>query len=261
MGRIWVDGVEGAGIPADDPGVLLGLTVFETMRTYGSRVFRLERHLDRLERSAAELDISPPPRAAIRREITARAEVDSRIRYTLTAGGHRVVDVRPIDVERVRHPMRVATLEWEPPTYLPGAVKHGSRAGWIIAARRLGVDEVILVDRGGRLLEANRSNLFAVRDGIIMTPPLDGRFLAGVTRGALIDGARRAGLELNEVPLQRDAAYDELYLSSTLKQLAPVIQIDGAPGPGAGPLGTALISAFESLVAEEVAQRREDPER
>lgn len=254
--RLLVDGVEGAGIPGDDPGLLLGLTAFETLRCYGRAIFRLGRHVERLVHSAAELEIPCPERAAIAEEIGAVASENARIRYTLTAGGHRVVDVAPHDLGMVGRSMRVATLYWEPPAFLPGAVKHGSRAAWLIAARKLGVDEVVLVDGGGFVLEASRSNVVAVVDGVLVTPPLDGRFLEGVTRGALLDAARQAGLELQEAPLHADTPLDELYLSSTLKELAPVVAWDGRPAPGAGPMGLALHAAFRALVARETGVDR-----
>jgi branched-subunit amino acid aminotransferase/4-amino-4-deoxychorismate lyase len=249
--HIWVDGQPGGLIPADDPGLLYGLTAFETMRCYDRSVFRLEDHLDRLAASAEQLEVPLPPRALVAEEIRTRAEPDSALRYTLTAGGRRILQVEPIDPSRVGAPMRVARVEWEPSPWLPGLVKHGSRAAWIIAARRLGVDEVILVDRQGNLLEANRSNLFGVRDGVIRTPALDGRLLAGVTRGALLDAARQAGLPLREGPMPQDEGYDELYCSSTLKELAPIAEMDGRPGPGGGPVGAALLAAFRRLVANE----------
>jgi branched-subunit amino acid aminotransferase/4-amino-4-deoxychorismate lyase len=193
MKRVLVDGDEAKGIPGDDPGLLLGLTAFETLRTYGTHPFRLEAHLDRLEASAARLDIQVP-RALVEREIQAHLAEDVRIRYTLTAGGHRILDVAPIPQHRIGAPVTVGSVRWDPPEWLPGVVKHGSRAAWIVAARRMGVDEVLLVDAGSNILEANQSNVFAVVGGTLCTPPLDGRFLAGITRGALIEAAHRVTL-------------------------------------------------------------------
>lgn len=253
MTRLFVDGVEGAGIRGDDPGLLLGLTAFETMRTYGRVVFRLEQHLDRLEASARMMDIPLPPRSQMVDEIRGRAEDNARIRYTLTAGGHRVLEVAALDLSKVGASVSVARLDWNPPRWLPGAVKHGSRAAWIIAASRLGVDQVILVDDAGLILEANRSNVFGVVDGIIHTPPLDGRFLSGITRGALIEAAKEADLPLEVAPLPFANPFEELYLSSTTVDLAPVTRVGEGPGPGGGPIGAELLAAFRRLVARETA--------
>jgi branched-chain amino acid aminotransferase len=258
--KLLVDGLPRRGIPADDPGLLLGLTVFETLRTYGRAPFRLEAHLDRLEHSAKMLDIVLPPRSLIAREVTENAAEDARIRFTVTAGGHRILDVAPIDQGRVCAPVSVDHMRWDVPEHLPGAVKHGSRASWIVAARRLGVDEVLLVDRHGHILEANRSNVLAVKSGALLTPPLDGRQLVGVTRGALLEAAEEAGLPMRESPLAADDAYDELYLTSTLKQMAPVVSVRGVRGPGHGPVGRRLLDALLDLIERETGTRPPSPQ-
>ncbi|MEE2786454.1 MAG: aminotransferase class IV [Myxococcota bacterium] len=248
---IWIDGRVGGGIPGDDPGILLGLTVFETLRTYGAVPFRLAAHLDRLHASALALDIALPPRAQIEGEILAACADDVYLRYTLTAGGHRILQRKSIDASGVGRTMRVARMPWENPASLPGAVKHGCRAAWILAARQHGVDEVLLVDPQDQILEANRSSVVAVVDGVLCTPPLDGRQLAGVTREALLDAGRLVGLTIRECSISSRAAFDELYLASTLKELSPVVEIDGVPGPGPGPLGEHLHAAFRELVDRE----------
>lgn len=257
--KLLVDGLPGGGIPADDPGLLLGLTVFETLRTYGQEPFRLEAHLDRLEHSAQMLDIALPTRSLIVREIVENTDDNARIRFTVTAGGHRILDVAPIDQARVCAPVSVDHMRWDVPEHLPGAVKHGSRANWIVAARRLGVDEVLLVDRHGHILEANRSNVLAVADGALLTPPLDGRQLVGVTRGALFEAALDAGLPMRESPLSIDAVYDELYLTSTLKQMAPVVSVRGETAPGHGPVGRRLLNALLDLIERETGTRPPPP--
>jgi len=78
--------------------------------------------------------------------------------------------------------------------------------------------------------------------------------LDGVTRAALLEAGSEAGLVCHEVQLDAYAEYEELYLASTLKELAPVTQLDGAPGPGAGPVGARLHSAFRALVARETSR-------
>lgn len=255
MKRVWVNGVEGAMLDPDDPGVLLGLTVFDTMRTYGQVPFRRAQHLDRLEASAERLGIPLPERALIEHEvgIGVASGHDLSVRYMLTAGGNRVMQVKPIDPARVGGRFRVARMDWTSPDWLPGAVKHGSRAAWEVASRALGVDEVILVDWAGHILEASRSNVVGVVDGVLVTPALDDRFLAGVTRQALLDAASRAGLPMDERPLPYASNFSELYLTSTLKEVAPIVEVDGQPGPGAGPLGQALHEAFRDLVASSMA--------
>ena len=159
--------------------------------------------------------------------------------------------MKPLDRARPGAPVTVARIPWTPTPGLPGSVKHGSRAGWVLASRALGVTEVLLV-HAGRILEANRSNVFAARAGALLTPPADGDCLRGVTRGALIEAGRAAGIQIVEAPLDAAGPFDELYLSSTLKELAPVVAIDGVEGPGGGPIGARLLAAFRSLVRREI---------
>ena len=250
---VWVNGCVGAGVPGDDPGLLFGITAFETLRTYGCVPFRLDEHIERLLESARAMAIEPPSEHNIRKEILSACQHDVYIRFTLTGGGHRIMQRMPIEYGKIGRPVRVAQMLWDPPDSLPGAVKHGCRAAWILAAKRSGVDEMLLVDGAGLILEASRSNVFAVRDGCLWTPPLDGRQLVGVTRGALLEAARDAGITVVEkaVPLASD--YDELYLASTLKELAPVAEIDGQSVHGLGPVGQRLHAAFNALVARETA--------
>lgn len=246
---IWVDGVEDGGIPGDDPGLTRGLNAFDTARTYGDRPFRLPQHLDRLEASAASMELPFPGRALLEAEISRALADDVILRITLTGGGHRVLDVKPIDPSRIGAPVTLARVGWPSMPGLPDTVKHGSRAGWALSAKALGVTEILLV-RGGRVLEANRSSVFAVIGGVIVTPPLTGEQLPGVTRAALLQAGRAAGLPIEEAPLLADADFQELYVSSTLKELAPVSRLDGET-IGGGPLGARLHQAFRALVAEE----------
>ena len=250
MNQVWVDGVVGAGIPGDDPAITVGLSAFETLRTYGTHIFRLEQHLDRLMASCEQMMLDPPSRSELRDEIVLRAGEDTVVRITITGGGRRAIQVYPVDMERVGAPVTVATHRFSPSAALPGTVKHGSRASWMLAARRANATEVLLVD-GPHILEANRSSVVAVVDGVLLTPSLDGRQLASITRGAMLEAARAAGLPMEEVLLTAGVSFSELYLCSTLKELAPVVALDGIPGPGRGPLGSALHQAFRDLVDNE----------
>ena len=246
-----VNGADCGVIPADDPGLLLGLTVFETVRCYDGVPFRMGAHLDRLEASVLAMGMPPLERDRVHGEMMAACRDNWRVRYTITAGGAHILDAAPIDADRVGAPVTAARMEWAHPPGLPGFVKHGSRAGWMLTAERLGVDEVILVAADGGILEANRSSVFAVLDGEVVTPRLGGQILEGVTRGALLEAARQAGLPCREGRVDSAGPFDELYLASTLKELAPVASLDGVEGPGAGGVGRTLHKAFQELVASE----------
>jgi len=246
--------VPNGGVPADDPGLLFGMTVFETFRTYDGIPFRLEQHLQRLVRSAAAMNIALSNLGQIKAQMMALCQGNVSIRYTVTAGGQNILQRAEIGPHIVNRTMRVASYSWVNPQALPGVVKHGCRAAWMLAAEQRGVDEVLLVDPTGHILEANRSNVFAVIDGTLVTPPLDGRQLAGVTRQALLESAAAAGLPVEETPLLAAANFEELYLVSTLKELSPVIEMDGNPLPKGGPLGRTLLSSFRELVARETSR-------
>ena len=246
-----VNGTDSGVIPADDPGLQLGLTVFETVRCYQGVPFRLEAHLDRLVTSAEAMRMPSLDRDQVRSEILGACREEWRVRYTITAGGNHIVDAAPADLSRVGAPVTAARIGWASVPGLPGSVKHGSRAGWMLTAEKMGVSEVILVGPGGAVLEANRSTVFAVIDGQIITPDLDGQILAGVTRGALLDAAEQAGIPCSQGRVDAAGPFDELYFASTLKELAPVVELDGSPGPGSGPVGEVLYRAFRDLVASE----------
>lgn len=227
--------------------------MFETLRTANGRVFRLDAHLDRLAGSAAWMGW-PWDRAATRRELTAlAAEADGDVKLNvLLTPGQRIVGRTPLDAARVGAPVRCATTPALPLATLPGFVKHTSRAHWVLAVRaaaeRVGepVDEVIFADTDGAWLEANRSNVLAVRGGELHTSAVDGRILEGVTRGFALEAAAGLGIRVHQGTLAA-AGWDELYLCSTLKDLAPVTRLDGAPGPGAGPVGAALLREMDRL--------------
>lgn len=246
-GRLCPDGK--VAIDADDPGLTLGLCAFETLRTYGRRPFRLARHLARLAASAEALRVPWPGAEPLADEIERAIEgvpgQECNVRVTLTAGGARVV--RAETLVTAQGGARCATAVWEPPPWLPGWTKHTSRAGSALVIPQ-GASEVIWVDRAGLLLEGTRSNVIAVRGEVLLTPPLDGRILAGVTREVLLEVARGQGIPVLEAPLPAAGPFDELYLCSTLRELQPVFELDGQSAPGAGPVGEAVLAAFRAAL-------------
>jgi branched-subunit amino acid aminotransferase/4-amino-4-deoxychorismate lyase len=255
--RFYLDGEsvkrEAFNISGLDIGLLRGVNAFETARTYNGRMFRPIGHARRLVQSAAALGI-PCPTAE---ELTQEFEVavlglryDAKVRATLTGGGRRLVHVAPLDPNYVQKPLSVVTREWEAPEWL-GRVKHGSRAMNIATLRATGADEVFWIGQDGCYTEAARSSIFAVVRGVVVTPPDDGRILQGITRSGLLDAARLDGIPLEVRPLHHTEPIDELYATSTLKEMSAVIQLDNETGPGDGPVGVALLNAFHRLVHRE----------
>ncbi len=238
--------LDGAPAPAfaGDPALVGGLAAFEALRTYGGRPFGVDAHLARLEASAGWMGIPWPGAALLAAEIEAVAAEEVAIVVLLTER-HRLVRAAPLDRSRVGAPIRLATLRWEASPSLPAWVKHTSRAPWLVAAQRAGVDEVILVSADGSWTETNRATLIAVRDGALHLPPLDGRALLGVTQAAFLALAREAGIRIVEAPLF-PADWQELYVVSTLKELAPIVEVDGRVAVGGGAVGAELLRRFRA---------------
>ena len=120
MHKVIVNGQVGGAVAGDDPGLLLGLTVFETMRTYSGAIFRLDAHLERLQASGKQMHIAVPPTAEIAAEILDQlSQTPSsdaiQIRYTVTAGGTRILQLKELDASRIGAPIRVGRLGWDPP--------------------------------------------------------------------------------------------------------------------------------------------------
>lgn len=251
-----LDGTPCDHLPVDDPAIGNGLAVFEALRTYARRPFRPLAHLERLRASARWFGFDCAGDEILIQEIeavVASEPGECSVLVTLTGGGRRLVRSRPLDLTRVGAPIRVATLPFEAPAWLPGWVKHTNRAGWVLAAAKAGVDEVLFVGADGAWTEANRSNVFAVRGGVLHTPPEDGRILRGVTRTALLEAAAAAGIPTREAPLF-PGPVDELYLASTLKELAPVVAVDGISVSGRGPVGDVVTATFRHRIRIEQAQ-------
>jgi branched-subunit amino acid aminotransferase/4-amino-4-deoxychorismate lyase len=248
--RVWVNGIENGKLSMNDPGITRGMIIFETLRTYGKQPFRLEPHLERLASSATFLGIPMPSADLLLGEIRAALDENIWIRISLTLGGQRAIQTEPIGNGVVGREMDLATLPLAPSPWLPGSVKHCSRAAWVLAAQALDVEEVVFIDEHGFILEANRSNVIAIVDGVVWTPPPDGRILEGITAIAMLDAAATIGLPTRREPLPLNTQFDELYLSSTLKELSPVRMLDNRQ-IGGGPVGTQLHAAFRELVARE----------
>jgi 4-amino-4-deoxychorismate lyase len=246
---------------ADDEGVLRGRAVFETLRVYGGMPFMLDAHLDRLGASAARLRLPEPPRAAFRETafdaIAAGGELDAALRFLWTAGregvdaptGLALVSPLPRGLEELRaRGLRVAVVRWAAGA-LAGAKSTSyaeNMAAQAEAAER-GADDALLVGDDGTVLEAPTSNVWFREGDTLLTPSLALPLLAGVTRAALHRLAPQAGYCVEEgvFPLDRVLAADEVFLSSSVREVAPVVAIDGREIPR-GPAAAALQDALRA---------------
>jgi branched-subunit amino acid aminotransferase/4-amino-4-deoxychorismate lyase len=256
--RYFVDGRAVAAnnfvVRADDDGLLRGLAVFETLRTHNGRLFRASQHMARLVDSAALMEVPSPNLPSLLSEIqdaVAGYPVDAMVRITLTMAGKRLLWVSPLQQSLVQGSVRVATLSWELPPWFSGRIKHCSRALNHVARTQAGVDEIFWVGADGYFTEGTRSNIFAVIDGVLVTPPDDGRLLCGVTRRAILELSSAAEITVEEASIRPGDKYTELYSSSTLRNLAPVVQLNDQAAPGHGPIGERMGQLLEELMAKE----------
>lgn len=237
-GRVLLD--------VEDQGLARGLSVFETMRTWSGRLRLIALHLDRLADSARALRIPMPPRPTLEREAEQAARAipgEAVVRITLTERT-RIVHAGPMPIPPPG--VRVALRPHPEHPWLSGRVKHSSRAASVTAVRDAGTDEVLWTDASGALLEGTYTNVFAVQQGVLLTPADDGRILAGVTRRLVLAAAAQLYLPHGEGALPAHGPFDELYLTSSLKLLVPVVELDGRPAPGTGPVGQRLVAAVRA---------------
>ena len=264
-------------ISARDRGFTLADGLFETMRARRGGVFRLDQHLARMSDGLRTMAI--PEAAELRRwvqDAVVRAGLaDLSIRLTVTRGPGPGGLAPPEHVQ----PTVVVSVNAMPPfpadTYTTGlraVVASGRRnaqsptaglktlaytdaiVAWL-EAHRVGADEAIFLDTNGNCSEATASNLFMVRDGQVLTPPVSCAALPGITRAAVLELTRAAGMRAEERVFGLDAlaSAQEVFLTSSLRGLAPVSSLDGhVIGTGtAGAVTTRLMADYLALVERE----------
>lgn len=255
------------GVEVQSPLWRSGASLFETMlvrREGETGLAFLDEHVARLVRSAQHLGLPGVPgaerlKAWVRdaaRRFKRASSVPGRLRLTVCwarTGGAPVTTVLVLPYEA---PAGAATawvtpvrLAWGLPFPMP---KWGNRLLYDLAereARRFGAEEGLLVDAGGAALEGARSNLFLVREGGLVTPPLSSGALPGVARGKVIELAREAGLPVRETPIDTGSLMpgDELFLTNALWGVRPVASLNGEPQPP-GPVSLLLKEKYEGRV-------------
>jgi branched-chain amino acid aminotransferase len=270
---------EEARIAVLDTGFTFGDSVYETLRTYGGRPLHLDRHLDRLRYSAKRLAIALPdgdgvfardvdavlaragnPESYIR-IIVSRGVGDISYHFDRVQGPTRVVIVKPYEplpercyAEGVA--VVIASVRRNHPRALDPAIKSGNLINNILAvqeAQAAGALEPILLNDMGEVAEGATANVFVVKAGAVLTPPLTAGILPGVTRQILLEIGRGLGLRMREETLRVPdlMAADEAFITSTLKEATPVRTIDGTPvGAGRpGPVTLRLLKAYREYAA------------
>jgi 4-amino-4-deoxychorismate lyase len=247
---------------ADDEALLRGRAAFETVRVYGGRPFRLAEHLERMAGSAAMLGL--PELNRLELEELARQALDAsgapdavlRLYWTPAPASLALVSEVPGHYDELRaRGQRLISLRGpraDEPWLLPG-VKSTSYAVNMAAeaeARRRGADDAVFVDPDAIVLEGPTTNVWWRRERTLVTPSLDLGILAGVTRATVIELAAAAGYDVEQgrYGLTDLLAADEAFTSSSVREVMPVTELDGAPiprGPAADELQAALRRAAE----------------
>ncbi|MDD3518636.1 MAG: branched-chain-amino-acid transaminase [Chromatiales bacterium] len=280
----WIDGrilpAAEACISVFDHGLLYGDGVFEGIRFYARRAFRLHEHLQRLNLSARAIGLAlpydlPTLATAVQETIVAFGENDGYLRLVVTRGaGPLGLDprgcTRPTTfiiadrLELVSETARrkgarlvIAATRRLPADGLDPRIKSLNYLNHILArmeASHAGADEAILLNAAGRVAEGTADNVFVVRDNRLLTPPVTEGALEGVTRAVVIELAEAAGIAFEERPLAPYDLYtaDECFLTGSGAELIPVAEVDGrAVAQCPGPVFEEIARRFRKLVLEE----------
>ncbi len=270
---------EDAKISVYDHGLLYGDGVFEGLRSYSGRVFRLEQHLDRLWESAQAIRLKIP----MTKEAMAKAVVDTLKVNNITDGYIRLVVTRGagslgLDPNRTSDPqviiitdhislypkelyekgLEIVTVSVvrNHPAALSPRIKSLNYLNNILAkieGLQAGCSEAMMLNTKGEVAECTGDNIFILRRGVLLTPPVDAGILEGVTRDAVMEIARGIGLEVQEVALTKHDVYvaEEMFLTGTAAEVIPVVKVDsrliGSGEPG--PVTRDLIKRFRQLVS------------
>lgn len=272
--KVWVDGElvgDRPSIVATDHGVTVGDGVFETCKVVDGRVFALQRHHDRLDRSLAGLGLPPADRDLLDTGIAAvLADLPGlvRLRYTVTAGdgplgsdrldGAMTHIAMATPIPTPAESTKVAVVPW--PRNERSAVaglKTTSYAENVVAlraAKEQDATEAIMANTVGHLCEGTGSNIFVVLDGVVHTPSLECGPLAGITRALVIEAGRAAGVNIIEssLPLSVLDACDEAFLTSSTRDIQQIHAIGDRSMPTDRPVTLALAEALADLQQQEM---------
>jgi branched-chain amino acid aminotransferase len=263
-----------ARVSVFDRGFLYGDAVFEVLRTYGGVPFALDEHLARLRRSAERVAIELPIddrtlRDEVERAVAASGNAESYVRIVVTRGSGPL----SLDPDTAEHPLRVVLVEavtppppdayargvWAVLVHTRRAVDETAAAGAKVTnylanllavreAKARGAHEALIVDAHGHVVEGASSNVFVVLGGRVATPPEKSGILAGITRARILSAAATLGIavEERELSVADVTGADEVFITSSIRELLPVVRVDGGPvGAGVpGPVARALHAEF-----------------
>jgi len=271
---------EEARVSVFDHGLLYGDGVFEGLRSYSGRVFRLDAHLDRLWDSARAISLEIP----LTKDVVAKAVNDTLAANKLVDGYVRLLVTRGagslgLDPNRTKNPQVIViadTISLYPQEFYDKGLRIVTAATQRVHSAALsprikslnylnnimakleglqaGCVEALMLNHKGEVAECTGDNVFVVRSGRLLTPPPDAGILEGITRGAVMELAHAAGIDCREATLTRYDLYtsDECFLTGTAAEVIPVVEIDGRKvGSGMpGPITSRLTTDFHRLVRQ-----------
>jgi branched-chain amino acid aminotransferase len=271
---------EEAKVSVFDHGLLYGDGVFEGLRSYSGRVFRLDAHLDRLWASARAIALEIPlakdvVAQAVNDTLAANKLVDGYVRLLVTRGAGSL----GLDPNRTKNPQVIViadTISLYPREFYEKGLRIVTAATQRVHSAALsprikslnylnnimakleglqaGCVEALMLNHKGEVAECTGDNVFVIRSGSLLTPPPDAGILEGITRGAVMDLAHAAGIACHEATLTRYDLYtaDECFLTGTAAEVIPVVEIDGRKvGSGTpGPITARLTADFHTLVRQ-----------
>jgi branched-chain amino acid aminotransferase len=281
MTKIYINGKffdkQDAKVSVYDHGFLYGDGVFEGIRIYNSKAFRLKQHIDRLYESARSIYLEIPiPREQMTQAVNDTIKVNERkdgyIRLVVSRGAgslgldpRKTTDPQVIVIaddivmypkEMYEHGMDLvtaATIRAHPNSLNPN-IKSMNYLNNIMAkveGIQAGCVEALMLNFKGEIAECTGDNIFLVKGGALKTPPAEAGILVGITRDAIIELARADSIAVHEIALTRHDLYtaDECFLTGTAAEVIPVVKCDGrAIGTGKpGPITRKLLEKFRQL--------------
>ena len=274
---IWLNGeimpMSEARINVEDRGFQFADGIYEVIRLYKGRPFTLDEHLTRLEKSAADISLPMPrPAAAIKSEIHRLIDAthvgEGMIYLQLTRGHAPRNHVFPAESRGTllfytRELEPLPAVEATPAIKLISAPDERWKRCWIKSIALLpnvlaknaavagGGDEAVFIDEGF-VTECSASNFFAVIGGKLLTCPVGPKVLPGITRAVLLDAARQLGIVAEEraIPVDDARRADELFITSTTREISPVSTWDGKPVGRSKDITTRLHRALRERIAQ-----------
>ena len=284
--QIYIDGKilpeSEAKISVLDHGLLYGDGVFEGIRTYQGKIFRLKEHLDRLRQSAVAIMMKIPWSTeeiteAIKETLRANQLQDAYIRLIVTRG----IGDLGLDPDNCKNPALIiiaTTIRLYPPKFyeqgmriifssvqrMPGTaldpqaktLNYLNNIQAKIEAKNAGVEEAIMLNSSGYVVECTADNIFIIRQGRLLTPPAHCGALQGVTRGVVVEMARELEIPIEFPMVTKHDLYtaSECFLTGTAAEVVPVVYIDGRTlsDGKVGPVTQRLMKAFREKTKEGV---------